>query len=1626
MKNSHLRRERFLGAGYRSSLALAACLWLGAGMLGLSVRGGALIDVPFDGDMWGTAENRGYSGGTGTWVQQSIYPDFSVNVPVGPYAPAGNVSSIDFGSIAAGDGARAIDFPPVTTAPTSGLRAFTIAGWINLQSTTIGSGGNRIISSFVGGNTGTLGSDRQRGFDLVQVANSTASATGARLRIGVNAAPDQDVQGPYSSNNKLTAVGDGSAPANNWVFFAVTYDARTDASNDGQVRYYFGNANTLAALDTGVGSSGVQTYDRGPIVDPGIGCTLGNFTSASGLATARNDTANSRVLRGLLDEIRFFDTALDLAAIQAVQQSSPSPLPPKISDVVPAPNTPFHPAAQGIQFTATSTAPIPAEGISVVLNGTDISSQLSVTGDPMARNVSWTGLEANRLYDASITVSNTMGVALFRTKFQTMLDSNYTFEAEDWNFDGGQYILNPVVSWVDPNSYVDRGGVLGVQGVDFNDLNSGTRPGTGSTEWRRPAGAGLPQTIRTADFMRQKYIDAMMDDYHVVNVLANEWLNYTRSFSAGNFKIYLRAQSSVAQRVQLDRVTGNITQPGQSTAFLGIFYLPAGNSDYQFVPLRDASGQFEVTAQLSGLQTLRLTPMNANNNVSLNYVMLVPATQVALPPAVSITAPADGTVSTGGAVTVSASASDSDGQVAKVKFTATLGSVSTVIGEITNAPYSLSWTPAADGTYTLVAEATDNAGMTALSSAIQVVVDTHPPAAVFVGSLDGQMVKIAFTEAVRQAAAETASNYQVTSHPGITVSQATLQPGGTAVELLLSAPITGQFQLAINNLQDMAGNAFPAAPITAYVSARRGAIIDLPFSEAAGTSTLNLGTSDGRGTFVQKTGFPAFSDNVPAGPYAPPANLASVDFNVIAVTNDGGRAIDFPAATTAPTTGLRAFTISGWINLRSTTIGSGGNRIIGCYPGGSAATLGSGRQRGFDIVQVANSSASPTGGRLRIGVNAAPDQDVQGPYSSDNAFTAAGDGTAPVDNWVFFAVTYDAKTDAMTDGEVRYYFGNGQSPAALDVGVGTDGVQIYDRGAIVDPGLGCTVGNFLTAVAARTDGANSRVLRGLMDDLKFFPYAMALSEIQTIQKAAPEAPPAVAISSPADGAGLRVGESATIAADVTDADSGIAQVEFTATSGAGSIALGTDTTAPYTVVWANLPAGTYSITAKATDTTGISTVSAPVTVYVDSTLPTVVSVASLDGASIRVWFDELVQPASATALPNYRVGDGTGVAVTAATLLPDGQSVRLDLSGAAPSAFNLSVTGVKDLAGNAITDVSVPGAVSLQGQALIELPFNENAGATTANLGIAGGEGTFVQQNGFPAFSVNLPEGDFAPPGNVASLDFGAIGSADGNRAVDFPSAVATATTGLRSFTVTGWINLRDNTIGPGGNRIITTWPNAAGGGTRSGFDLVVVADGRLRAGINTAPDYPDNTGPYSATSAIPISAEVPAANWTFFAFTYNDPTDGTGDGQVGYYFGNGSTPAALDSVGMQTYDRGAIVNAGDLLVVGNFTPPVAARTATGASSRVLRGLLDDVRFFPFALTLSEIQAAQKASSGVTAQPELAIKVENGQVIITWEGGGTLESADALPATEWTPVAGASSPYPVTPAGTKFYRVRIP
>lgn len=97
----------------------------------------------------------------------------------------------------------------------------------------------------------------------------------------------------------------------------------------------------------------------------------------------------------------------------------------------------------------------------------------------------------------------------------------------------------------------------------------------------------------------------------------------------------------------------------------------------------------------------------------------------------------------------------------------------------------------------------------------------------------------------------------------------------------------------------------------------------------------------------------------------------------------------------------------------------------------------------------------------------------------------------------------------------------------------------------------------------------------------------------------PNQPPAVAITSPADGATFTAPASITITATASDPDGTVAQVEFHA----DGTPLGTDNAAPYGISWTNVAAGSYTLTARATDNAGGATTSAPIRITVTNPPP---------------------------------------------------------------------------------------------------------------------------------------------------------------------------------------------------------------------------------------------------------------------------------------------------------------------------------------------------------------------------------------------------------------------------------------
>src|SRR5207249_9879824 len=112
-----------------------------------------------------------------------------------------------------------------------------------------------------------------------------------------------------------------------------------------------------------------------------------------------------------------------------------------------------------------------------------------------------------------------------------------------------------------------------------------------------------------------------------------------------------------------------------------------------------------------------------------------------------------------------------------------------------------------------------------------------------------------------------------------------------------------------------------------------------------------------------------------------------------------------------------------------------------------------------------------------------------------------------------------------------------------------------------------------------------------------------------------DAPPTVSLSSPANNASFTAGANVTLQANANDSDGSVAKVEFFA----GATLLGTATGSPYSFTWTAVPAGNYSLTAKATDDQGAAATSVAVSITVNpaNVSPSVTIISPTNGAVLR-------------------------------------------------------------------------------------------------------------------------------------------------------------------------------------------------------------------------------------------------------------------------------------------------------------------------------------------------------------------------------------------------------------------------
>ncbi len=114
-----------------------------------------------------------------------------------------------------------------------------------------------------------------------------------------------------------------------------------------------------------------------------------------------------------------------------------------------------------------------------------------------------------------------------------------------------------------------------------------------------------------------------------------------------------------------------------------------------------------------------LTARATDNHHGTTVSAAVAITVLAQPPTVGITSPTNGAfLLAGSGNRIIAAAADVDGFIAKVEFYAGL----TKLGTALVAPYTLTWTNALPGSYSLTAVATDNGGFTAVSTPVSVSV----------------------------------------------------------------------------------------------------------------------------------------------------------------------------------------------------------------------------------------------------------------------------------------------------------------------------------------------------------------------------------------------------------------------------------------------------------------------------------------------------------------------------------------------------------------------------------------------------------------------------------------------------------------------------------------------------------------------------------------------------------------------------------------------------------------------------------------------------------------------------------------------------------------------------------------
>ncbi len=310
-------------------------------------------------------------------------------------------------------------------------------------------------------------------------------------------------------------------------------------------------------------------------------------------------------------------------------------------------------------------------------------------------------------------------------------------------------------------------------------------------------------------------------------------------------------------------------------------------------------------------------------------------------------------------------------------------------------------------------------------------------------------------------------------------------------------------------VQGLSGEKYPTVKELAYWWQKRGGAFK---EEAAKRDKTPIGPSTGplppallvELLFKENMGQTTFNSGASGGAY-PQAMLTGAKWTGTAALNGGPAALEWErtGSTSAVELGggaglehlkqLKSFTITGWLLCQDGREGpagkdaGAGNRILSWLAPGKTGD-------GVELVWRGD-------GSLQLGLNQPADASPARTASNKVAvqdLKAKDQGTASLNAWRFFAVTYDA---GIASGHVKFYIGEWQKDVAL---VSAHDLNRGAAGPKIAPTL--TIGNVSSMIRTM---APDRAFRGVIDEIRVFGStndgtgALNLQEILKVQNRQP-------------------------------------------------------------------------------------------------------------------------------------------------------------------------------------------------------------------------------------------------------------------------------------------------------------------------------------------------------------------------------------------------------------------------------------------------------------------------------------------------------------------------------------------